>query len=142
MGYFTLATCLGSIGIAIYLRICKRRKELELQEAIKASNISQIDNLSPFMFEEWVARLLRTMGYKAFATKRSGDYGIDVIAENHTTKIGIQVKKFNKPAGIKAVQEVISGMIYYDCTEGWVITSALSFTPAAINLAKNKTSNS
>ena len=138
MGFVMLALSLGSIIISIFIRIGKKKKELVLQQAIITSNISQIDSLSPYMFEEWVARLLRTMGYKAFATKRSGDYGIDVIAENYTTKIGIQVKKFNKPVGIKAVQEVISGISYYDCNEGWVVTSAQSFTPAAINLARKQ----
>lgn len=138
IGYVYILICLICICIPIILNIYNDRKELELQEAIVKSNISQIDNLNPYAFEEWVARLLRKMGYKATPTKRSGDYGIDVIAENNQTKIGIQVKKFNKPVGIKAVQEVISGMVYYDCNKGWVVTSTNSFTQAAINLANKR----
>ncbi len=140
MGFVMLAFCLGSILISILIKINKTKKERELQEAIIKSNISQIDNLTPYMFEEWVARLLRNMGFKATITRKSGDYGIDVIAEKNQTqtKIGIQVKKYNKSVGIKAVQEVISGMSYYDCNEGWVVTSANDFTPAAKNLANKR----
>lgn len=100
------------------------------------SGISQIDNLAPFEFEEWVARLLKTAGYNAIATKKFGDYGADVIAEKDGIKIAIQVKKFNQPVGIKAVQEVVSAMQYYDCLDGWVITSAYGVTTVAYNFAK------
>jgi HJR/Mrr/RecB family endonuclease len=37
--------------------------------ALINSGISQIDNIAPFEFEEWVARLLKTAGYNAIATK-------------------------------------------------------------------------
>lgn len=120
----------------IVRRITEVKKEKELQNALINSGISQIDNLAPFEFEEWVARLLKTAGYNAIATKKSGDYGADVIAEKNGTKIAIQVKKFNQPVGIKAVQEVVSAMRYYDCQNGWVITSASGFTTAAYNLAR------
>ncbi len=135
MGYILLAISIVVLVILILVKLDKLKQEKKLQEAIIKSNISQIDKLSPFMFEEWVGRFLRNMGYKTQVTKRSGDYGIDVIAENEDIRIGIQVKKFSKPVGIKAVQEVISGMTYYNCNEGWVITSTTAFTPAAHSLA-------
>jgi len=126
-----------TLAALIYIVIVMRwkKKEKELREAILKSGINQIDNLNPYVFEEWVSQFMGLMGYKACATKKSGDYGLDVIAENGSKKIGIQVKKFNKPVGLKAIQEVIGGVSYYDCSEGWVITSASSFTTAAINLA-------
>lgn len=136
--FLIITIILTLIAIIIYACILSfwNKNEQELQDALKNSGISQIENLSPFEFEEWVARLLRVDGYKANATKKSGDYGADVIAEKDGIKIAIQVKKFNKPVGIKAVQEVISAIGYYDCYEGWVITSSNNFTPAAHNLAK------
>lgn len=138
LGYLTIMASVVLLSVYIYRKIRESKKEKELQDALRNSNISQIDTLSPFEFEEWVARLLRTMDYKAYTTKKSGDYGVDVIAENDNTKIAVQVKKFNKSVGIKAVQEVIAGMSYYNCYEGWVITSANDFTPAARNLASKQ----
>lgn len=135
-----LAITSTSIAIILYVLIIRKwnKKEKQLQEAILHTNISQVDQLTPYEFEEWVARFLRIAGYKANATKKSGDYGVDVIAEKDNTSIAIQVKKFTKPVGIKAVQEVISGMDYYNCYEGWVITTAPYFTQAAKNLAKTR----
>ena len=111
-------------------------KEKRLQEAMLATNFSQIDVLTPFEFEEWVARLMRLKGYKAYATKASGDYGVDVIAETYGNRIGIQVKKYHKAVGIKAIQEVVCGLSYYGCNEGWVVTTAPYFTTAAKETAK------
>lgn len=127
-------------AIIIYVLVVRHwnRKERKLQEAILQTNINQVDGLTPYEFEEWVARFLRIAGYKAHTTKKSGDYGVDVLAEKDNTSIAIQVKKFTKPVGIKAIQEVISGMDYYNCYEGWVITTAPYFTQAAKNLAKTR----
>ena len=125
------------LAIIIYSSILNHwhKKEKELQNAIINTDIKQIDSLSPFEFEEWVARFLRASGYIANTTKKSGDYGVDVIAEKDGNRIAIQVKKYSKAVGIKAVQEVISGMAYYNCYEGWVISSAPYFTQAANKLA-------
>ncbi|MBR4418556.1 MAG: restriction endonuclease [Clostridia bacterium] len=136
IGYMIIIASIISLIIYITRKIDSNINEEELQNALRNSGISQIDDLTPYEFEEWVARLLRADGYKASATKKSGDYGADVIAEKNDIKIAIQVKKFNQLVGIKAVQEVIGATTYYDCYEGWVITSASGFTTAAHNLAK------
>ena len=117
------------ILITFIFRIIKKHN------IIKCSGINQIDQLSPFEFETWVSHFLQKQGYRAYTTQKSGDYGIDVIAEKDQTKIAIQVKKYQQAVGIKAVQEVISGANYYECNEAWVVTSASAFTTAAYNLA-------
>ena len=139
---FTTAIIIFLIAITLLLIITqtlyylkKAKNEKSLQELMLDKDFSQINNISPYAFEDWVARLMRIQGYNAYATKYSGDYGVDVIAEIDNKKIGIQVKKFNGPVGIKAVQEIASGMAYYECNEGWVISTAPYFTQAAKNLA-------
>lgn len=138
--FIILLSIFTFIAIMIYIIVARywNKKEIELQEAILQTNIDQVDTLTPYEFEEWVARLLRIAGYNATATKKSGDYGVDVIAEKDNERIAIQVKKFSKPVGIKAVQEVISGMDYYNCYDGWVVTTAPYFTQAAKNLANTR----
>ena len=137
-GFALASTCLIALIIYILITITEKQYEKELQEAILNTGIEQVENLDPFEFEEWVARFLRISGYRAYATKKSGDYGVDVIAEKEYNRIAIQVKKFSNPVGIKAVQEVIAGMDYYNCYEGWVITTAPYFTQAAKNLAQTR----
>lgn len=138
--FLILAICSTIIAIIIYIFVVViwNKKEKKLQEAMLHTNISQVNNLSPYEFEEWIARFLRIAGYNANATKKSGDYGVDVIAQKGDTKIAIQIKKSTKPVGIKAVQEVISGMDYYNCNEGWVVTTAPYFTNSAKKLAKTR----
>lgn len=114
----------------------QERKEKVFQELLSKKGLEKIEELTPFQFEEWVAKMLKTKGYRTTTTKRSGDFGIDVIAYANNSKIGIQVKKFKKSVGIRAVQEAIAGSKYYRCTESWVITSAYSYTPAARELAR------
>ena len=128
------------IAIIIYSVIIKKwkKEELLLQQALLDEDISQLDSLDPYEFEEWIARFLRIQGYNANCTKKSGDYGIDVLAEKDGLTIGIQCKKFTTPVGIKAIQETISGMTYYDCEMGWVISTAPYFTQAAKNLAEKQ----
>ena len=127
-----------TIAVLICLGVlwCKKRKNRKWQEVLIKTGVAQIDELSPFEFETWVARALGVLGYQAYATKKAGDYGADVIAEKAGRKIAIQVKKYQQAVGIQAVQEVVSAIGYYDCTEGWVVTSAAGFTHAAENLAR------
>ena len=141
LGFQYMGIAVSGIGIIILIVRAVKDVQIEnndriLQEQLLRDGVSSIDNLTPYEFEEWIARLMRAKGYNAYTTKYSGDYGIDVIAEKEYTKIGIQVKKFHKPVGVKAIQEVIAGMQYYDCNIGWVVTSANGFTQAAINLAQ------
>ena len=133
---FLILVTLLTIIIQIFIVLNKYNKEKDLQELMMDDDFTQIDDLSPRDFEEWVARLMRIQGYDAYTTKYSGDYGVDVIAEKDDLKIGIQVKKYNSAVGIKAIQEIASGIVYYECYEGWVITTAPKFTKAAINLAE------
>ena len=72
MPFGVLSIIASLIFLITYIvkRITAVKKEKELQNALINSGISQIDNLAPFEFEEWVARLLKTAGYNAIATKK------------------------------------------------------------------------
>jgi len=84
---------LAAAGIIVWAVSKKRTYENRLRKAILRTGIGQVDNLSPFEFEEWVARFLRMCGYYAHTTQKSGDFGADVLAEKNGVKIAIQVKK-------------------------------------------------
>lgn len=86
-------------------------------------------------FEEYVKEILQRNGYKHVRlTKRSGDYGVDILAEYKGETYGIQCKLYQKPVGVAAVQQVYAGSQYYECDWAVVVTNQ-TFTRQAITLA-------
>lgn len=97
--------------------------------------IEEIDNMDGREFEQFVAAVLIGNGYDIEEmTATSGDYGADIIATAGEERIAIQCKRYKKPVGLKAVQEVISAMKHYDC-ETCVVVTNTTFTKQAIQLA-------
>ncbi len=99
-------------------------------------NISALDKLTGKQFETFLERiLLPTMGFNDIqSTKKSGDYGADLISWRSKQKFVIQSKRYNRPVGLKAVQEVYAARKHYK-TDCCMVASNQSFTHAAQNLA-------
>ena len=86
-------------------------------------------------FEEYVKEILKRNGYKNVnLTKRSGDYGVDILAEYKDVSYAIQCKFYSKPVGVAAIQQAYSGAVYYECDEAVVVTNH-RFTSQAQTLA-------
>ena len=88
-----------------------------------------------FEFERYITRLYAHMGYKAYTTKASGDFGADVIARKGKEKLCIQCKYYKNPVGIEAVQQAVASLGYYKGTKAVVVTNS-TYTDAAKTLAK------
>lgn len=67
-------------------------------------------------------------------TPASNDYGADLIVEYNGCRIAGQCKYYEKSVGVKAVQEVLGALAYYNCEAGAVFTNS-TFTQQAISLA-------
>lgn len=94
------------------------------------------DRMSGEEFEQYVQEVLKRNGYKhVLLTKRSGDYGIDILAEYKGEHYAFQCKKYAKPVGVAAVQQAYSGCQYYECDQAVVVTNN-RFTAQAIALAQ------
>ena len=89
----------------------------------------------PYKYEEYIKTLLHNGGFVAKRTRSSGDYGVDVLATKGGVSFAVQCKLFNRPVGVKAVQEVVSGRIFYKADYA-IVVSNNSFTPAAKKLAR------
>ena len=87
-------------------------------------------------FEAWVAESLHRFGWKAEATVGSGDQGLDVVAEKHGVKVGIQCKLYSSNVGNKAVQEIIAAQQYFSL-DAKVVLSNAGFTRSARDLAES-----
>ncbi|MAX91102.1 MAG: hypothetical protein CMK99_10210 [Pseudomonas sp.] len=87
-------------------------------------------SMSGHEYEEYVADLIRQLGWDAKVTSGSGDHGADVIAEHDGSRVAVQCKFYRSTVGNKSVQEAFSAMSFYDCDHACVITNS-TFTPAA-----------
>lgn len=101
----------------------------------KANNISQVDKMTGEQFEIYCKGLFEKQGYRVSTTKRSGDFGADLVLEKNRRVIVVQVKRFKNNVGVSAVQEIVSALPVYKGQEAWVITNSY-FTSSAIQLAR------
>ena len=92
------------------------------------------EDMSPEEFEHYCAAVLQEMKWKARVTRVSGDQGVDIVADKRGTRIVIQCKKYSKPVGNRAVQEIVAGIAHEDAHRGVVVTTS-DYTPAAEALA-------
>lgn len=131
MTSFIIAAVSCSIFFIIVL-VRKRQKN----ERIRSSGISEIDSMDGVQFEEYLKLLFASKGYQVKGTTVTGDFGADLLLKKEGIKTVVQAKRYSKPVGIKAVQEVIPAMKMYDASEAWVVSNS-SYTKAAIELAKS-----
>ena len=80
-------------------------------------------DMSPYDYEVFCANEFNRNGWNSKSTKGSSDQGVDVIAKRKNQILVAQCKKFAKPVGNKAVQEVVAGMSYYKANIGVVIAT-------------------
>jgi restriction system protein len=85
-------------------------------------------------YELFCQRILETNGWKVTATKKSGDQGVDLIAQLGSSLVALQCKRFGRPVGNKAVQEITAGRQFYRAEVAAIITNA-GYTEAARSLA-------
>ena len=95
------------------------------------------DQMSGYEFEEYVREvLIRNHFDDAELTKKSGDFGIDILASYKGYHYAIQCKMYHKPVGVAAVQQAYAGCKYYQCDFAVVVTNT-HFTRQAIELAQS-----
>ncbi|MEH6954448.1 restriction endonuclease [Neobacillus drentensis] len=118
------------------------KEQLKLQylnQQTEAFKMDDIDLMSGYEFEEYVAVILKKLGYSNVnVTQQSGDFGADIIAVNQEgVKVAVQCKRYGKQkyVGILAIQEIFTAMEYYDCQQAMVITNSF-FTKQADQTAQ------
>jgi HJR/Mrr/RecB family endonuclease len=114
----------------------KQQSEMDSwQRRFGAAKVAELDQLSGLDFEEFLAGLFRGQGYATELTPSSGDYGADLILSKNGIRIAVQAKRYVGSVGVQAVQEALSGQVFYQCDTAWVVTTG-SFTANALTLAK------
>ena len=95
-------------------------------------------HMGHFEFEEFIARLFQKMGYQTEVTRKTGDYGIDVIAIDGKGKIAIQAKQYKggNNVGNETVQQLLGAMWRVKAYKAIIITTS-DFTRQAIQQASD-----
>lgn len=109
---------------------------LSEQKSVAPYDLTEIDGMDGRTFEEYVAALFQSLGYRVRLTQASRDFGVDVVAERGREKIAIQVKRYSKAVSLGAVQQAVAGMYRYKCNQCMVVTNNY-FTASARELASH-----
>lgn len=114
-------------------RLLEGAQTIEVRDAVVTNSSKSAYGIK---FEKLIAALFEKMEYKVSFTKTTGDYGIDIIADDDIVRIAIQCKCYHgHSVGNDAVQQAVSGKEFYGCDKAMVVTNS-TFTPAAIEQAK------
>ena len=124
------------ISIFVLIKLRKKSNNKQIEKYINSVTIDSINSLSGQDFEEFLYYLFLNLGFEVSKTKKSHDYGADLILKINNIVITIQSKLYHKHlVGTSSVQEVYSSIKYYNARKGIVITNSY-FTKSAITLAK------
>lgn len=133
-----LAIVFFPITIAVFVvSIVKGKKEeREIHEFLENIQLSDIDAINGYQFEEIIDYLFRYYGYKTSITKKSGDYGVDVFASRKQENYCIQAKLYyNHSVGASAIQQINTAKNYYGCDYSVVITNS-RYSKQAVDMAR------
>jgi HJR/Mrr/RecB family endonuclease len=100
---------------------------------LPTKSMNEIDFMDGYKFEKYVGNLYRNMGYEVQYTPLSGDQGADLIISKNNDKTAVQTKCYRGKVSNKAIQEVVSSKVLYDCNKCAVVTNSY-FTDSAIQL--------
>ncbi|MEV7773346.1 restriction endonuclease [Kitasatospora sp. NPDC086791] len=84
--------------------------------------------MDPLEFEDLIAELFRLRGFRVMTTARSGDVGVDVVAEDLDPVTGgtivIQAKRYRKTVPPTAVRDLESTVRHHGAIKGILVTTA------------------
>lgn len=104
------------------------------KDKVAVFNMSQIDSLSGSEFETFLKTLFEKLGYSVSLTKKSHDYGADLIIQKKNETSIVQAKCYGKTVGIKAIQEIVAAKTHYGANSAIVATNNY-FSKDAVVLA-------
>ena len=86
-------------------------------------------------FENYVAYIALKTGLSVKVTGMTRDWGVDIILGSFSSRTAVQCKRLSRPVNIGAVQEIVSGAPFQNCTKTILITNC-KFTLSARRFAK------
>ena len=107
---------------------------LRKNQKLRAIQLSGVDVMDGFVFEKYVAELLKHQGFHNVKLTEKYDLGIDAIADKDGEKWGIQIKRNRGKTKAESVRQAVTALNHYKCTRAMVVSNS-QFTGAARQLA-------
>lgn len=108
----------------------------EVAVSSQSGIVSTQPTSDPWEFERKCAEVLERTGWQPQLTARTGDQGIDVIAQKSGVKCVLQCKLHSRPVGNSAVQEITAGRDHEQADYAAVVATS-GFTKSAYALARS-----
>ena len=106
-------------------------KKLYTRSYLSSLDVSLIDTLDGWEFEELIEQIFVVMGFKVIPTPKTKDYGADLIISYKKIRIAVQCKLYyNHNVGNSAIQEIATARDYYKTDGAIVITNSFFSKPA------------
>jgi restriction endonuclease Mrr len=113
-----------------------RRIKLKSKAGYLEECLSKIQYMTGRGFELFLGEVFDVAGYERVVTQGSCDQGVDLIVTSRGgRRLAIQAKNHSAAVGNSAVQELYTGMAFYECHAGVVIATS-KFTSSAKQVAK------
>ncbi len=108
------------IVVGVILKI-KRKKRFDVAKI----NLSDIDQMTGHEFEEYLYVLIKVLGYETYLTKKSRDFGADLLFRDQADQLTVvQAKRLSDKLGLDSVQQIYTAQAYYLADKALIITSA------------------
>lgn len=104
------------------------------ERRLARSGIRDVDVMDGKTFEEFLAARYRRLGYDVEVTRYQGDFGADLVIAKEGVRTAVQAKRWSRPVGLDAVQQVVAAKAYYRCQLAIVVANQ-PFTQQARELA-------
>ncbi|MCD7032869.1 restriction endonuclease [Metabacillus sp. GX 13764] len=113
-------------------KVKKFKDSLKKEYLIRSTRIEEVDLMDGYRFEVFIADLIKKIGFQNIkVTRKSGDGGVDILAENlQGEKTAIQCKRLKSKVGNTAIQEIYLGKKLHKCKKAMVITNSYYTKPA------------
>ncbi len=111
-----------------------RRRSAAYRAALLECGAGDPMQLSPVEFEQFCGMLPAGRGWSVQATRTTGDYWADIVAERDGVRLVVQCERWSNAAGVAAVQEAHAAIAFYGAHRSAVMATS-GFTRAAEALA-------
>lgn len=131
----------GAVGRLLELDIHDSDAPVKEVRSFLSARYERRFELNPQLFEQAVASVYRSLGYRAEATGFSNDGGIDVILrDTQGTRIGIQVKRYRGRIEVEHIRAFTGAMVLGGYTKGIFVTTSdyQAGVQKAVNVAHRK----
>lgn len=117
--------------------IKKHKQKRANAEKIRIFEITQIDSLSGVEFEMVLKQLFEKQGFDVKLTKKSGDFGADLICTKNKITTIVQAKCYHGVVGPRAIQEIVGAKSHYKSMDAMVVTNNYFSKEATILASEN-----